>query len=392
MVQDGGSRVKLSHFLRHNFMDFGDRLKAVNASLKVSKVRATIGTRGGALYIQATLPPRPGSSKEKPHQQKIFPGLSANPNGLRIAEKEARKILALLECKEFSWQEYVRFEKEDEKSKTTCEYWVKKFEEDYFSSRKRSSQTETTYRSYAKIFKKLPQEAELTTEVMRSLILSTPPDTRLRQRACTVLKMLSKFSGVPLETSNLSGSYNPREGKPLEIPNDETIASWYDHIKNPAWKWAYGMMATYGLRPHEVFKLDLERFKNPETIVVGELTLREVQVFSDTKTGFRKVWSLPPRWYDRFNLSEIVVPVVGLEQPNEVLGRLVSQYFKRNAKIPFVPYTLRHAFAIRMILNGIDISIRSQQMGHSVDVHAKTYNRWINDQHHREAFARALLK
>uniref|UniRef100_UPI001CFE5416 hypothetical protein n=1 Tax=Microseira wollei TaxID=467598 RepID=UPI001CFE5416 len=28
-------------------------------------------------------------------------------------------------------------------------------------------------------------------------------------------------------------------------------------ITNRAWQWVYGMLAVYGLRPHEIFNLDL---------------------------------------------------------------------------------------------------------------------------------------
>ncbi|MDX1978257.1 MAG: hypothetical protein SFT94_11355, partial [Pseudanabaenaceae cyanobacterium bins.68] len=45
---------------------------------------------------------------------------------------------------------------------------------------------------------------------------------------------------------------------PRDIPSDEAIAEWFGKIKNPAWRWAYGMFAIYGLRNHEIFHLELE--------------------------------------------------------------------------------------------------------------------------------------
>jgi hypothetical protein len=38
------------------------------------------------------------------------------------------------------------------------------------------------------------------------------------------------------------------------------IAYHRDKLTNPAWQWVYGMMATYGLRNHEVFFLTLQNF------------------------------------------------------------------------------------------------------------------------------------
>jgi hypothetical protein len=37
------------------------------------------------------------------------------------------------------------------------------------------------------------------------------------------------------------------------LPSDEVIVEWYDRIPNPTWRYVYGIMATYGLRNHEVF-------------------------------------------------------------------------------------------------------------------------------------------
>ena len=54
----------------------------------------------------------------------------------------------------------------------------------------------------------------------------------------------------------------------------------------------------------------------------------------------------------------------------------VTQAFNRS-KIPFNPYDLRHAWAIRTLQESWPVELSASLMGHSVDVHTKTYQRWI---------------
>ena len=46
--------------------------------------------------------------------------------------------------------------------------------------------------------------------------------------------------------------------------------------------------------------------------------------------------------------------------------------------MPFVPYDLRHTWAVRTLLFGWPVELSARQMGHSVDVHTGTYQRWID--------------
>ena len=47
-------------------------------------------------------PQKPNSQFDNHRQQKFALGIHANPHGIKLAEAEARKIGALLDCKEFS--------------------------------------------------------------------------------------------------------------------------------------------------------------------------------------------------------------------------------------------------------------------------------------------------
>jgi integrase len=55
-------------------------------------------------------------------------------------------------------------------------------------------------------------------------------------------------------------------------------------------------------------------------------------------------------------------------------------------KLPFVPYDLRHAYAICTLSFFWPVEFAAQIMGHSLDVHCKTYHRWISRKRRQEIY------
>lgn len=104
----------------------------------------------------------------------------------------------------------------------------------------------------------------------------------------------------------------------------------------------------------------------------------------DGKTGPRRVWPCYPEWYDEWHLWEIgqLPQVTGKD--NSALGGRVTQALKRYGFRK--PYNLRHAWAVRTLEFGLDVSLVAAQMGHSVQVHTDVYHHWISDRHHQRAF------
>ncbi len=339
------------------------------------------------MYLRATLPPKPGTQKEQPHQQEIALGIYANPAGFKRAKAEAIVIGGLLACKEFSWEPYL---KQNSVSATpkTCREWAEEFEQDYFTRRARTPKSETTFREYRLVLHRLPADAPLTAEVMKQLIFATPPDTRTRKRVCSVMKQLATLAEIELEVKAYTGSYSSAKALPRNLPEDALIAEWRfcfadasrSHITNRAWQWVYGMLAVYGLRPHEIFNLDLESLRSSEKVLN----------ILDGKTGSRRVWPFPLEWWERWQLWDVCLPAV-TGQCNADYGRRVQQFFKRSG-IPFRPYDLRHAWAVRTLEYGLDLTLAAQQMGHSVAIHTCVYHHWISEKHHQRAFDALMSK
>jgi integrase len=361
-------------------MDIDARIAQANGRLKSARVGISIEQKGNRLYLRGTLPPRPGSTQKQAYQQRLSLGIHANPSGVKLAEAEARKVGALLDCKQFDWQPYTKIATV---APQKVSEWIEQFEINYFQNRERNDKTLTTWNGdYAKVLDKLPKDELLTSVLIDEYIRNIEPDTKTRKRVCMVLRALSQFAELDYDPSPLAGKYSPKRVTPRDLPDDRSIAEIGLNIKNAAWRWVYGMMATYGLRNHEVFRLDLDLLQQG---------CKVVSILENTKTGSRRVWACYPEWFEQFDLSNVQLPNVDLNRANERVGRSVTKYF-RNIGIPFSPYNLRHCWAVRTIEFGLPSELAAQQMGHSYQVHSEIYHHWVKDEVHQRAYETLMLR
>lgn len=192
-----------------------------------------------------------------------------------------------------------------------------------------------------------------------------------------VTAKLAKFAGVDYDPTDYRGRYRPNH--PRSIPDDRAIVEFWSAMRNPGWRWVVGMMATYGLRNHEVFRLDYA--------ALGEGD-RVVQVLAG-KTGDRQVWAFHPEWFERFDLANVQLPNVDATRQNAAVGHSVTEYLS-GLDMPFAPYDLRHAYAVRTLTYGIDPSVAARYMGHSRDVHERIYRKWIDKARLQAEYDRAM--
>lgn len=355
------------------------RIKEANGRLKHNNFGISIELIGGKLWLRGILPPKPNSKKAIHHQQRIKIA-AANSSGLKLAESEAKKLSLRLNSQIFSWADYMDIQKSPA---LICD-WLSRFEEDYFNRRQRNFKSESTWRKdYLEVFNRLPSAQLLTVDVLQELILTTEPDTRTRKRYCMVLGVLARFAKLEdFNFKNYSGSYTPKSRKFRDLPPDHLITEWFFKIENQNWRWVFGVLATYGLRNHEVFFIDQEELSRGN----------EVLSVLDGKTGYRRIWPFHPEWVGTFDLFSVKLPKINLNRNNSDIGNTVTQHFRRNQKIPFQVYDLRHAWAVRTLEYGIDITLAAQQMGHSLQVHSNLYHSWITAKVHQRAFDLAMSK
>ncbi len=374
------------------------RIAQTNQRLKIARLGLQIERRGDKLSLRGTLPPRPGSARLNPYQQRISLDLPATPTGLKQAEQEAKVIAGQMIQKTFDWRNYLpvagggRLHQMDlaEKLQAFEQYVLARADGADYAASVRA----TWEKAYAPYMRKLEAIAHShpafsLAEAIYTTVQQIPANSRGRQVCCTALGALAEFLNLalPIPLKTYWGTYGSSKTQTRTLPSDDQILDIYETIPNPSWRFVYGIMATYGLRNHEVFFCDYSTLQDGSQSAV-------IEVLDTTKTGIHQVWPFLPEWIDHFNLREIDLPSVSTDLSHTTLqriGQLVATQFRRY-NLPFSPYDLRHAWAVRTILVGLPDTVAARMMGHSVTIHTRTYHRWITRRDQQQAVENALSK
>jgi integrase len=197
-------------------------------------------------------------------------------------------------------------------------------------------------------------------------IALTTPESRTRKRFVASLKKLAEFAMIEINLKGYGDGYTPSKLEPRDLPSDQQIIEAWASIPNQSWKNAFAVIATYGLRPHELWHLDFSEF--PDLLVL-----------EDTKTGSRLTKALPPEWVELFSIKPGLDLPLLTSRANRELGERTARQFKRYG-IPFPPYNLRHAFCVRVSIEyQVPVAVAARLAGHSSSIHESTYLRHIRD-------------
>ncbi len=211
---------------------------------------------------------------------------------------------------------------------------------------------------------------------------------------------------------------------PRFIPRTSDVQSWLDQLQpvDPLRGWVMAMIATYGLRPHEVWHIERLPGEGTENPTFIEISVFEESGGSSTKTGHRFALPLPEEWLDRYRLRDLAHSRAMLAElrrrhpiktadsadgglqfwNNTELGRVVVHWLRNSGRedrelpiklfgyhqprhVPGQPqprairgrckcYDLRHAWAIRARETTTwSTTLKAASMGHSESIHAKRY-------------------
>lgn len=399
-----------------------EQIAKLNQRFKAGQLGVQIERRGQTLNLRATLPPRPDSPRLRPHQQRLRLHLPATTAGLKQAEQQA-KVIALQKLQQrFDWQQYLplgslgqcgplhQLDLSQKLAAFQAEFLGRSLDSrSAESSHPASRRTtwETAYAPYLKALAELSQSrpALSLAEAIYATVQASRPNSRSRQICCTALSAFAEFLHLQLPTplTTYWGSYGTSRTQARHLPSDAEIVAAFEQIPNPGWQFVYGVMATYGLRNHEVFFCDYSALHcRPapaaafSEAVMPEAVLPEavIKVLPMTKTGSHSVWPFYPEWVEQFNLRELRLPPLTTDLNQTTLrriGQLVNGQFRRY-HIPFSPYDLRHAWAVRTIHFGLPDPVAARMMGHSVAIHNRTYHRWMTDRDQQQAVAAALSR
>ena len=178
---------------------------------------------------------------------------------------------------------------------------------------------------------------------------------------------------------------------PLEV---EHILALVRAIPDARWRFAFQLMAAYGLRPEELQHLQIRQ---------GRLWCMYEKVASRGKSRPRVLRPLPcDDWADGWRLEERF-PTQELPPMQPGLGggyvghylmnrplwkELRREYEAKGEKL--VPYSCRHGYAHRAhVICDLPPKVVAAAMGHSVQTHLAAYSRWCGDDVVDDAFAKA---
>lgn len=354
-------------------MDIAAAIKKANQIL--NRVKISTYKQSDRLYIRGSqFPPKPGDRPGKRYA--IATGYRANGRELKMALALAQKIDGQLMLGEFDWQPYL---KGDQRRPETIGEWLERLEKEYWSKRDRNPNTENTWRkSYWQYLKRLPMEQALSIELLEEAMLERyPAATRSRQLCAVAFGMLGEFAGIGRgRLWELGKGYQSSKVAANDVLPDHQIEALILGCRSPTYRWVAGMVATFGLRPHEIMRLDTTE------VVEGLLQIEE-----NSKTGRRLTVAVPIEWVQRFDLTSVRLPKIDPNQANNAIGSYISKKFKRWG-LPN-PYSFRDAWAIRAEIEQIaNSSIIAGYMGHSIKVHEDHYLDAVKEIHNRAAYSR----
>jgi len=373
------------------------QLAQENSALSRAGLSLRLELRGQRLGLRGPLPCRHGSGRHP--VQRISLGLPADAAGLAQAKERLKEVLRQLQQGRFDWTMWGQALPEPGSGDPLG---LESFEAAFFADprrRRNPAGCRTTwtgaYRPYLRRLAAVATERNwpMGLPLLEAVLESYDPTSRSRQQCGTALAALARHLdlALPEDWGERSAGYGLHAAQFRRLPGDGQILALAEQIPNPGWRLAYGLMATYGLRNHEVFFCDLSALAPG-----GDQVIR---VLPTSKTGEHQVWPFQPEWVERFELERLgrdpgLLPAVRTDLRHTTLqqaGRRLAEQFRRY-DLPITPYDLRHAWAVRTIHIGLPDTVAARMMGHSVAIHTRTYHHWITRRDQQQAVDAALAR
>ncbi|MGA0099662.1 MAG: site-specific integrase [Steroidobacteraceae bacterium] len=306
-------------------------------------------------------------------RQRISLGIPAIFASLPEAERKAIELSHQLRTGTFSWEAW---DAPSEGLSVTVDDFLQAAQRLHTSKYRKDPERGASAwsKKWKPALNKLPPSGPITEAILLRVIRKLPAGTACRRDQGNLLTQIAKSLSIPHETLlEACRGYGVDKLTERDIPTDAAIETALGRIRLPHWRWAFGMCAAYGLRPHEC----------------ADLTLLEgnwIEVHSKTKTGARRVTPCPSAWIEQFELRALPRP----PQSSQTLSKAFNDALDRDG-IAIKPYNLRHAYALRLLDRGVTADLGARLMGHSLQVHQTTYQRWIEADRIQKAMAGLTL-
>lgn len=389
-------------------------VQQANTQLDADKVRVKLKlTSANAIGLQGTFPCKEGEVGKNGSSNKQYTisiGTMANDIGVKTAIAKARELDWQLTTKTFQWTpellgkqaQKIPLPEQEQPAKLISEL-IEEYEKEFWKTHDKNRQSMNNWKNqYLKYLNKLPLQMPLSDEALTEACNKSKPNTMSRYYLVWQLKKFCNFCNF--NGSKILDSYATKKPnrKKRAIPSDDEVIKGFKKIGEPLhkltrktaiqpeqWQWIYGMLATYGLRGHELFAVDLEAFVNPTNI--HHLVTLKPELTEGTKTGERScgIPPLHPEWVKLFDLKN-VKPILLNGELDQTVGNF-SEKFKK-VTLGFAPYNLRHAYAIRGHKLRIPIKTMADYMGHTVQEHTGSYQKWMSEDTNIEIYKEVVLE
>jgi integrase len=318
--------------------------------------KASVNAQRGRLYLLAKLPKKNGDGWT---QTRIPVGLPDTPVNRKVADKRRIMLQRQLDNDTFEWD----FWEDTDRKGTT---WKQAIEQLYKKRVILGRTGEATWQTnYMGRLRQANMSKVVNSREIADFLNRWRVDQCSYKEAYYLCQDLCRLINVPFPEVALP---KYKKGALTNVPEDWEIIEWIEKAQTSEKElaWAMGMMATYGLRDHELDDCEFIDLKH------------RLKVPDDTKTGFRVVVPLHRDWVDLFELRSERRRV----KVSKAKDATAQWLYHRRHKLgfPYIPYSLRHAYAGRLWRVGgsnLDVFTAARLMGHSVKEHEQTYREWI---------------
>ena len=339
-------------------MSIDAALTDLNARLKAGRHKCSVERRKASLVLRATLVDREGTGPAR--RQRISLDLPADYGSLPEAERKAIELGHQIRKGTFSWDLWDAPEQQAALTVADFKEAARRLHASkYLKTPERGAAAWS--KKWAPALRKLPPSGVITEAVLLRCIRKLPEGSASRRDQGNLLAQVAKSLGLDHEAMLAAcRGYGVDRLTERDIPTDAAIESAFRSIRLLHWKWTWGMCAAYGLRPHECAAL----VWLPE----GDW----IEIADATKTGSRRVTPCPSAWVTTWSLRDLPRP----SQPAQSITKAFNDALDRDG-IGIRPYNLRHAYALRLLDRSVSADLGARLMGHSLQVHQQTYQRWI---------------
>lgn len=327
-------------------------LEKINSQLS----RVSIREKKGNLYLRGQFP-----ENGQMVRREIALKVKATKEGLPIALAKAKEIDAQLMLGKWEFEQ---------KEKLTVFKAIESYEKNYWTRLEPTNDRLHAWKmNQYMYFKQLPQDETFNSSFLLKAVTSYPAGSYSQRKFCMLIRPVARLHQIEFNFLPFM-SYQQPEINLRELPTIETIIESYNKEKYLPHQWGLGVLATFGLRPHELYRSEFDFNNDPPLVYVGKKT---------KKKKLRTVFPLIIKELNLFDMPvewDNLVKNTDLNRTNLQLGQNVTEWFR---KYPFTPYQLRHFYAVRGAMEGFSPVVLSKWMGHGLSVHYKHYGSLLGD-------------